>query len=72
MENITFQEIPTNVSWFRAQVCRTAYKTAGGLKKKDLKKQAWKDCIKSLKAKGPNFKSLHRKGYFTRKVNSDM
>lgn len=54
----------------RAQVWHgTAYKTAGGLKKKDLKKNKHGKIVSRAKsAKGPQMlKRLHRKGYFTRK-----
>ena len=54
----------------RAQVWHgTAYKTAGGLKKKDLKKNKHGKIVSRAKsAKGPQMlKRLHRKGYFTKK-----
>jgi hypothetical protein len=56
----------------RAQVMHgTAYKTAGNLKKKDLKYNKHKKIVSRAKsAKGPQMlKRLHNKGYFTRKVN---
>lgn len=54
----------------RAQVWHgTAYKTAGGLTKKDLKKNKHGKIVSRAKsAKGPQMlKRLHRKGYFTKK-----
>ena len=54
----------------RAQVWHgTAYKTSGGLKKKDLKKNKHGKIVSRAKsAKGPQMlKRLHRKGYFTKK-----
>ena len=54
----------------RAQVWHgTAYKTAGGLRKKDLKKNKHGKIVSRAKsAKGPQMlKRLHKKGYFTKK-----
>ena len=54
----------------RAQVWHgTAYKTSGGLTKKDLKKNKHGKIVSRAKsAKGPQMlKRLHRKGYFTKK-----
>lgn len=54
----------------RAQVWHgTAYKTSGGLRKKDLKKNKHGKIVSRTKsAKGPQMlKRLHRKGYFTKK-----
>ena len=54
----------------RAQVMHgTAYKTAGNLKKKDLKYNKHKKIVSRAKsAKGPQMlKRLHNKGYFTKK-----
>tara|TARA_X000000950_G_C13684628_1_gene565412 strand:+ start:413 stop:787 length:375 start_codon:yes stop_codon:yes gene_type:complete len=54
----------------RAQVWHgTAYKTAGGLTKKQLKQNKHGKIVSKAKsAKGPQMlKRLHRKGYFTKK-----
>ena len=54
----------------RAQVMhKTAYKTTGGLTKKDLKKNKHGKIVSRAKSnKGPQMlKRLHDKGYFTRK-----
>lgn len=54
----------------RAQVMhKTAYKTTGGLTKKDLKKNKHGKIVSKAKSrKGPEMlKRLHDKGYFTRK-----
>tara|TARA_B100000674_G_scaffold497674_1_gene532377 strand:- start:1409 stop:1774 length:366 start_codon:yes stop_codon:yes gene_type:complete len=54
----------------RAQVMHdTAFKTTGGLEKKDLKKNKYGKIVSKTKSmKGPEMlKRLHDKGYFTRK-----
>mgnify|MGYP003962766209 CR=1 FL=1 len=54
----------------RAQVMHeTAFKTTGGLEKKDLKKNKHGKIVSKAKSmKGPQMlKRLHDKGYFTRK-----